>query len=77
METGYKLLMSVYSEIEGNRVAGILEMEGIKSLCETESCSNLKNFFVDGSTCVKVYVEQDDFDRAAEVLETEITRGDF
>lgn len=77
MDNDYVLLMSVYNEIEAENVTGILEIEGIEVKSESPRNLEFVNLYTDGAKSVNIFVSTRDYDRAREIIEVEMVRGDF
>lgn len=78
MDNEYVFLMSVYNDIEAENVAGILKMEGIEAKLrespENQELTNINTYYFRG---IDIYVPEHSFEKAMEIIQTEMARGDF
>ena len=63
-----KELISVQGEIEAKIIYGILESEGIRVLIKSNMASGALPFTADGMGNVKLFVLEDDFEAAEEII---------
>lgn len=77
MDGSYVYLMSVFNDIEAENVVGILETEGISAKKVSPGEAQLKAAYAGDSENIDIYVSDYNYDRAREVIETEMVRGDF
>jgi hypothetical protein len=77
MEENYVFLMSAYNEIEAKNVAGILEIEGIKAKTVGGGREEFLNAHTGHESSTDIYVPGYAYDKAKQVVEVEMVRGDF
>lgn len=74
--TAWMVVYVAYSEPEAYVVAGRLESEGIPSFVHQEPAGRAYGFTVGPMGEVKVLVHPDDYDRATEILDTDVEADD-
>lgn len=77
MMENYVFLMSVSNGIEANNVAEVLEAEDIKVKIKPPAGMEFTNIVKDELSCKDIYVLNYAYEKARQVVEVEITRGDF
>jgi len=77
LDENYVYLMSVHNEIEAENVTGILETEGIKVKKHRAGRSDFKDAYIDSAQNIDIYVPDHSYERAWEIIEAEMVRGDL
>jgi len=74
-DSGEKKLYSTNNEVEANLICDILNRYGIPSFLKSESFGKVAGITIDGLGQIDIYVRNEDYESALEVLKSKINEN--